>query len=174
MKKIKLFFALFAMLALGVGNAWGAEASITFKDEGLSNGVQYTDPFELDANTTITFAGGSNDGKYYTTGYGIRTYGNGTITIACTNGTISEISLTFSGNTYKPSTDVANPTGYSSSTGKWTGNASSVTFTRPSGSGHWRLQSVKVTYETSGSGSTETVVSLLPKFIYFWCSLFAG
>ena len=25
MKKIKLFFALFAMLALGVGNAWGAE-----------------------------------------------------------------------------------------------------------------------------------------------------
>ena len=36
MKKLKLFFALFAMLALGVGNAWGAEASFTikFKDNG--------------------------------------------------------------------------------------------------------------------------------------------
>ncbi len=30
MKHLKLFFALFAMLALGVGNAWGAEKTYTF------------------------------------------------------------------------------------------------------------------------------------------------
>ena len=29
MKKLKLFFALFAMLALGVGNAWGAEETVS-------------------------------------------------------------------------------------------------------------------------------------------------
>ena len=152
MKHVKLFFALFAMLALGVGNAWGAEATIKFSEKGLENGVQYSDPFTIDANTTITFAGGGNDGKYYNTGTGIRTYGDGTITVECTNGTISEISFTWSGTSYKPAADVASPVGYSTSTDKWTGSASSVTLTRPSGSGHWRLQEVTVTYETAGGG----------------------
>lgn len=147
---LKFFFALFAMLALGVGNAWGEEATITFANKGLTNGTQYLEPFEIDANTTITFAGGGNDGKYYNTGSGMRTYGDGTITIACTNGTISEISFTWGGDSYKPTSDVANPVGYSKTTSKWTGSASSVTLTRPSGSGHWRLQKVTVTYETSG------------------------
>ena len=40
MKHLKLFFALFAMLAIGVGNAWGEEATITFKNQssGTSDG----------------------------------------------------------------------------------------------------------------------------------------
>ena len=29
-------------------------------------------------------------------------------------------------------------------------------------------------YKKVEDGSTEPVVSLLPKFIYFWCSLFSG
>ena len=32
MKHLKLFFALFAMLALNVGNAWGADVAISYKD----------------------------------------------------------------------------------------------------------------------------------------------
>ena len=35
MKHLKLFFALFAMLALGVGNAWGAEVTETIKMKGF-------------------------------------------------------------------------------------------------------------------------------------------
>ena len=159
MKHLKLFCALFAMLALGVGNAWGAEATINFSEKGLENGVQYSDPFTIDANTTITFAGGDNDGKYYNTGTGIRTYGDGTITVECTNGTISQISFTWSGSN-KPTADVATPAGYSTSTDKWTGSASSVTLTRPSGSGNWRLQEVTVTYETAGGGEEPTVKTL--------------
>ena len=40
MKHLKLFFALFAMLALGVGNAWAETATITFKNQssGTSDG----------------------------------------------------------------------------------------------------------------------------------------
>ena len=40
MKHVKLFFALFAMLALGVGNAWAETATITFKNQssGTSDG----------------------------------------------------------------------------------------------------------------------------------------
>ena len=37
MKHLKLFFALFAMLALGVGNAWAAEATIYTSNVDLSN-----------------------------------------------------------------------------------------------------------------------------------------
>lgn len=36
MKHLKLFFALFAMLALGVGNAWGAEATVYTSNVELS------------------------------------------------------------------------------------------------------------------------------------------
>lgn len=119
--------------------------TITFSSLSLSNGVQYSDPFD-GGHFTIAFGGGANDGKYYNTGSGIRTYGDGTITIA-SSFTISEIAFTWSSDSYAPEADVASPKGYSTSTKKWTGSAKSVVLTRPSGSGHWRLQSVKVTYE---------------------------
>ena len=162
--------SLLLILFLGVTNAWAETASITFSEKGLTNGVQYLEPFTIDANTTITFAGGDNDGKYYTTGSGMRTYGGGTVTIACANGIISEISFTWSGtnNTYKPTDDVATPAGYSTSTGKWTGSASSVTLTRPSGSGHWRLQKVTVTYETAGGSEPETPAIELKDAQFAW------
>lgn len=119
--------------------------TITFADLGLENGVQYSDPFD-GGNFTITFAGGGNDGKYYTTGSGIRIYGGGTITIASDNYKIASIKFTWDGSN-APTSDVANPTGYSTTTKTWTGSANSVVLTRPSGSGHWRLQAVTVTYE---------------------------
>lgn len=118
--------------------------TIIFADLGLSNAVQYKDPFN-GGNFTITFGGGGNDGKYYDAGTGIRTYGGGTITINSTF-VIKEIAFTWNGS-YKPSDDNASPSGYSTSTNKWTGSANNIVLTRPSGSGHWRLQSVTVTYE---------------------------
>lgn len=117
--------------------------TITFSTLGLENGVQYSSAFD-GGHFTVTFGGGANDGKYYTTGTGIRTYGGGTITIASAL-TIKEIEFTWDGSN-APDADVAVPTGYSTDTKKWTGSANSVVLTRPSGSGHWRLQSVKVTF----------------------------
>ena len=123
----------------------GSSDTITFSDAkwGLENGIQYKDPFVV-GDFTITFAGGANDGKYYTTGSGMRVYGGGSFTIASTR-TISSIELTWDG-TYKPDADVATPTGYDKDSSKWTGSAKSIVFTRPTGSGQWRLQSVKVSY----------------------------
>ena len=118
--------------------------TIVFADLNLDNGVQYSDPFD-GGHFTITFGGGGNDGKYYTTGSGVRTYGGGTITVASTDYTITEIEFTWDGSNC-PTEDNANPAGYDKDTKKWTGSAKSVVLTRPSGSGHWRLQSVKVTY----------------------------
>ena len=50
MKKLKLFFALFAMLALGVGNAWGAEVTINF---GSGSGDVNVNDFNI--STTDTY-----------------------------------------------------------------------------------------------------------------------
>ena len=119
--------------------------TITFSELHLSDGVQYSDPFD-GGHFTIQFSGGANDGKYYNTGSGIRTYGNGSITISSSY-KIKEIAFVWASDNNAPAADVANPTGYSTSTKKWTGSAKSVVLTRPSGSGHWRLQSVTVTYE---------------------------
>ena len=49
MKQLKLFFALFAMLALGVGNAWGADSGIT-----ASDGVFVIDFYNSDKLTSTS------------------------------------------------------------------------------------------------------------------------
>ena len=118
-----------------------------FSLEGLSNGVQYSDPFEIAEGVTITFSGGAHDGKYYNTGRGIRTYGSGSITVECDEG-ITQIIYTWddSSSDYVPDDDYSNVGTYDTSTYTWTGSATSVTLTRPSGTGHWRLKAVEVTH----------------------------
>ena len=126
------------MLSFG---AWAG--TITFADLGLENGVQYTDPFD-GGDFTVVFAGGSNDGKYYTTGEAIRVYGNGTMAVAAKSGNITEIDVTYDGSNKPTTANVVNTGTYDPGTGIWTGSAASVVFTRPSGSGHWRVKSLTV------------------------------
>ncbi len=131
---------------------------IIFAEEGLENGVQYA-LFGTDddsdgsdrsyLNFTIEFAGGNNDGMYYTTGSGIRTYGGGSFTITAKDSKkIATILTTWDGSN-KPAntTDVSVGT-YVVSSGEWSGLSNAITFTRPSGSGHWRLKSVEITLGT--------------------------
>ena len=131
--------------------------SIVFANLGLSNDTQYADPFD-GGHFTITFGGGGNDGKYYNTGTGIRTYGDGTITIHSQE-TITGITMTWSGN-YKPENgDVVDVGTYDASTGVWTGSENTIVFTRPTGNGNWRLQSVTVSY-----GAFESVSDIKLRF----------
>lgn len=161
-RRFTILTAAFALLALVVlpGRAWADSETITFADLGLENGVQYLDPFGT--NISVTFAGGQNDGKYYTTGSGIRTYGDGTITITANGNTVTEISTVFSAASNAPaSTDVwsCNGTTTSSTSGinaSWLGSATEIVMTRPSGSGHWRLQAITVTY-TAGVSDTPSI-----------------
>ena len=142
-----LRFTLVSLLMMLCGTVFAG--TITFGELGLENGVQYSDPFD-GGDFTVTFAGGGNDGKYYTTGAGIRVYGGGTMTVAAKSGNITSITVTYAGDGYKPTDgEVVNVGTYNFETDTWTGEASSVVFTRPSGSGHWRVQSVTVT--TSGA-----------------------
>ena len=135
-------------------NVYGT-GTITFSSLSLENGVQYSDPFTISNNdgdvATITFSGGGNDGKYYTTGTGIRTYAGGAITVTAKQGNITSASFTWDSSN-KPTSNVANIGTYNYNDGTWAGNSNSFTLTRPSGSGHWRLQSVSVTTASSQQG----------------------
>ena len=128
----------------------GDDNSIIFANLSLDNGVQYSEPFD-GGNFTVTFSGGSNDGKYYNTGQGIRVYGDGKMTIAAKSGNLTQIEVTFDGTNKPESDDVVDTGSFNADTGIWTGKASEVTFTRPSGTGHWRVQAISVSIE-GGSG----------------------
>ena len=128
--------------------------TIDFSTLGLENSVQYTTPFD-GGDFTVTFAGGANDGKYYTTGTAIRVYGGGTMTIAAKSGNLTKLVITFDGSNKPADGTVVDGGTYDAESGTWTGSASSVVFTRPSGSGHWRVQKVEATIgEPSGKKTT--------------------
>ncbi len=130
-----------------------------FSEMGLENGVAYPNPFTKDA-VSVTFTGGGNTGKYYNTGSGIRIYGDGGVVVSTMRG-ISKITYTFqeatstsgSGDsqitfvTYPIATDwtVDGGTFTHGVVSEWTGSANTVTLTRATGGGHWRLQKVVVT-----------------------------
>jgi len=141
----------------GGGDTPGGSVSgntIVFADLGIENGKQYNgsgDDKTIIQSTDfrICFGKGGNDGKYYTTGEGIRTYGGGYIRVESSTKTISKIVFTFaSGSSYKPNASdcTVSPGSFDYSSTTWTGSASSVVLTRGSGSGHWRLQKVEVTF----------------------------
>lgn len=133
--------------------------SLSFASLGLNNEEKCPNPFEIASGVTIKFQGGSPSSAYYNTGSAIRVYSGGSIVFESET-EISKIVLTWH-STYKPDiNDVVNTGSYNYSTGVWTGSSNSVTFTRPSVSGNWRLQSVQVTY----LGSTLTVDNVKMRF----------
>ena len=142
-----LRFSLVCLLACLSNLCYANEETLIFGEMNLVNGTQYK---ELKGtHVTCTFGDGDNDGKYYETGKGIRVYGDGHMTVSAT-GTITQIEVTYSG-TNKPTTNNVVDCGtYDSSTGIWTGSEANVTFTRPTGSGHWRIQKIAVTFNEGG------------------------
>ena len=139
MKQI-LRYSFVVALAL-MANLTANAGKIVFGELGLENGVQYSDPFD-GGDFTVVFAGGANDGKYYNTGSGIRVYGGGTMTIKAKSGSLTKIQVTYDGTNKPESADVVSTGTYDVSTGIWSGSASEVVFTRPSGSGHWRIKAI--------------------------------
>ena len=181
MKKIKLFFALFAMLALGVGNAWGAEETITLSDFGWSNASVQSSISATTATITLQKNEAGTAPTYYTSD-GLRLYGvksattGGTISFTPKTGiTISKIVFT---HTSSNSGVLAIKTGagsYSSKT--WSGTltdgntVSLVSTNNTSKNPQVRITKIVITYETSGS--TEPVVSV-PTFSVPECTFYSS
>ncbi|MBP3203186.1 MAG: BACON domain-containing protein [Bacteroidales bacterium] len=134
--------------ATGGGDTPGGDTTgpvtIDFSTLGYENSVQYLETKSGDV--TVTFGGGANDGKYYNTGTAMRIYGGGYCEVSSAKA-ITKIVYTFSDTNYAPtSADVVNVGTYDVASSTWTGSAAAVKITRPSGSGHWRLQKVEVTF----------------------------
>ena len=157
----------------GGGEEEGGSDTIVFADLNLENGTQYKDAF-TQGSMSVQFGSGSNDGKYYTTGSGMRIYGDGWVTVSSSK-TITKIEYTFDPSEQKDG-DVTktfipddatfggvDSGSYALATQTWTGSAKSVKLTRATGTGHWRLQQVKVYYaDGQGGGGTgnDTMVTL--------------
>ena len=150
---LKLFFALFAMLALGVGNAWGAEVTIkvssdTWTKMGTSNSGSATEVVKN--GITVSSNKGYKDGTT-----AIREYSGGNITVS-SNDNITKIVFTSTankGSKYGPDNIALKSgsagtytTSSNSNLGTWTGTAKSITFTC---SAQFRWKQVVVTTESS-------------------------
>ena len=192
MKKIKLFFALFAMLALGVGNAWGAEYELVTSEpsdwsgeylvvynKGCFNG-SLTTGFDKSAPVNVTISNNkiNLDEKYAMiigkqgTAYSLKTASGYYIGRNSSSSNGMDASQTWSSNyTISFTWDATKKTVKIAGKGGKCLGLNSTT---------WRFYAASNTYVNLSlykkveSGSTEPVVSLLPKFIHFWCSLFAG
>ena len=151
-KHLKLFFALFAMLAINVGNAWGADVTYVFKD-AADNPGNANDWLTADIDSYTSWSatkGGSNNPKYYSTGTGLRVYNGGKFTITSSK-TLASITLTFSGTGYTfQSNNTTNPQTV-------TPNAKSYEW---SVSRTCRLQKIEITYAADAGGSGETAYSV--------------
>ena len=150
------FNAASATVAVTVTEAPGADDIVfDFSSMGLTNGTAYTTPF-TESGVSVQFTGGGNNGKYYNTGNGIRTY-SGAIAVSSESKYIEKIVYTFN-NASTTSGDVEyfcypvegewsiNVGSFAADVvSTWTGEAKNVVLTRTPAVGHWRLQKVVVT-----------------------------
>ena len=137
------------------GSMGGASAmaqtvvKMTSSELGISNGTAVSN-LEIDENITISFDKGTNSNapKYYSTGNAIRVYGGNNFTITASTGyNIEKITFTFSSG---EGTNAISADSGTFSTDTWTGEANNVKFSIGGTSGHRRIASITVTYDSNG------------------------
>ncbi len=165
MKQYLRFTLLFLLtFMLGRGYSLAQDETIDLSQQEYKNQQELTSVTTNGTDCKITYTSGSNKTQYYTTGTAVRIYGGGSFTVSSDTKKITKLQLTYNGN-YKPTDTTVASNGtldVSASPQVWTSDnesgVSSVTFTRPSASGHWRLQKVAVTY-AADDGRTATTTS---------------
>lgn len=116
-------------------------------------------------NFSVAFSKGSNTNNnspmYYNSGTSIRFYGRNTMTISSSSQSISKVVFTYGDKSPSSDTGYKLSSGsYSSSSNTWNSGSSagvsSVTFTNPNTSGHYRIKTIEVTF---ASGEEESVAT---------------
>lgn len=145
---------------LTLGYSYAATESVTFESSGYSNAQDIAQFTAGDVTFDLSKGENNNNGpKYYNTGTGIRLYPKNTVTASVPSGyKITEIVMTFPTGSNGCSSPKADVGSISATAGKesatWTGSEQTVVITNGATSGHWRWQSVTVTYESDGTGET--------------------
>ena len=149
MKHFKLFFALFAMLALGVGNAWADDVTFSWAGSATADGGK-TDYVVEQAPVTLTFAVGTASNAPRTNKEGsVRMYANTTLTISCASGNITKVTFTPTSDGYNATKLKYNGTALTSDEWTLSSPSNEVTLTA---SANARFKTIVVTYTSAGSG----------------------
>ncbi len=128
-----------------------SSVSANISEQGWTNGTKYTS-LVLNGDITASVDGGSNSGKYYSTGTSWRIYSSedGTLTITANSGcSLESVTLTFTGeSTTKPATVEYNGTTITSGTAvDVTGTSAEFAVT----GGQARITNISVTYLSENS-----------------------
>ena len=149
---MKKFLLSLAAVALA-GSAFAENKTITFSELGYANGAEVTTV--EDEPITLTFAAGSNSNspKYYNTGTAVRLYAGNTLDVAVSDGyTLTTVSFTTQ-SSYGFINTVSVTSG-SFANGTWTApegeTISSFKLTNGGASGHTRIVSMTINYESTG------------------------
>lgn len=132
------------------------EQTINFSAQGYTNNQAVSST--AGTHFRVDFTDGSTPTAYFTTGTGVRVYGGGSFSVVPDEGyTITAAAMTFSGSSYAPNN--ANQTNIGELTpgqnATWSGESlAGFTVSRPTGSGHWRFQSITVTLAEASSDPT--------------------
>lgn len=132
------------VIILSVATAF-AEKTVTidFSQLGLANAQDVTEVTQDGVTFTLSKGSGTSAPKYYTSGTALRTYAKNTMELSGEN--IIKVVFTFSGTSYAFASDATfNPGSYATSTGTWTGSASSISIVNGA-SGQVRITKIEVT-----------------------------
>ncbi|MBO5705683.1 MAG: bacterial Ig-like domain-containing protein [Bacteroidaceae bacterium] len=146
---------LFLLLcAVGLGNAWGEEVTVTFDatKQGYSN-QQVINSATITNGITISFTKGTSSPAYYTSGTAIRCYAKGGFTITSTIGDITKIVFTY-GSSDGSNAITVDVGSFNKNT--WTGQASAIIFSIGGANGNRRIKTITVTYQTSTTPDAPT------------------
>lgn len=161
MKQNYFIRCLLSLVLLVTGtSAWAEEETVDFSQQGYTDTQKITSTSGVNVN--VTFTNGSTATAYYNNGTAIRIYGGGSFTVSSATKKISKIAMVFSG-TNAPGSNgaltVSSGT-YDTASNTWTAESSvgvsDVSFSRASGSGHWRLQKIVVTFAADASKTPTT------------------
>ncbi len=187
MKQLKLFFALFAMLALGVGNVWAETVTLNNLGAELTSTSNTSVSTTIVGDYTLNYLQGKKQGNSILlakgTNGGTSFISNKTpipgaiqsVTVHINSGASSKttyhcaFSTTECTSRYITGSTAVKIAGGSSN--KYTCSVANASYfciaLGNNNNGQVLKLEIEYTPSSSGSGSTEPVVSLLPKFIYF-------
>lgn len=139
---------------LAAGQSAEKVVDIEFSTLGYTNQQEVSTYTSEDVTISFDKGTNSNTPKYLTSGEAVRVYGGGTITVSTTLGVISKIEI--SGYKDKADNNLSSNTGTIANTNEagtketeisWNGSANNIIFTVNASNGHFRIKTVKVTYE---------------------------
>ena len=161
MKHLKLFFALFAMLALGVTNAWAEEATLSFADKAQRTSYSTTQQVWVQNGITFTNNKASSTSNIADYAKPVRLYQNSEVIVSCGDlGNITKIVFDCNSSSYatamKNSIGTTATTSVSSDKVTVTLAGTSNSFTISKLTAQVRLDAITVTYTAAGA-TTYTV-----------------